>query len=404
MLALLIPLRYLAVAGQLAAVLFVAWRLGLGIPLVPMVSVSATLLAFNLALHLWWRGGGQSGPRLLMAQLLVDMAALTALLYLAGGPANPFVSLYLVPVAIAAVGLDLLPVLALATLSALLYTGLMRWHLPLPTVHGRDFELHIVGMWINFLLTVAIMAVVLGRFMATVKRQRRALAEVRERALRDESVLALGTLAAGTAHELNTPLTTMGLLLDDWQDGHAPDAEDLALMRAQLAHCRDHVRTLADLARRGDAGEPLPRDADALLRDCVDRWRLLRPSVVVSLDAGAAGHAVRVDSTLPQALIHLFNNAADANARRGADATVEIASRIVEDRLCIAVRDRGDGPDALAAFARAERDAHGLGVGLMISNASIERAGGTVRQFARDGGGCITEIALPLTDDETVTP
>ena len=39
------------------------------------------------------------------------MAALTALLYLAGGPANPFVSLYLVPVAIAAVGLDLVPVL-----------------------------------------------------------------------------------------------------------------------------------------------------------------------------------------------------------------------------------------------------------------------------------------------------
>lgn len=404
MLPLLIPLRYLAVAGQVATVLFVAWRLGLGIPLMPMLSVSAALLAFNAGLHLWWRGGGQGGQQLLMAQLLVDMAALTALLYLAGGPTNPFVSLYLVPVAIAAVGLDLLPVLALATLSALLYTGLMRWHLPLPTVHGRDFELHIVGMWINFLLTVTIMAVVLGRFMATVKRQRRALADVRERALRDESVLALGTLAAGTAHELNTPLTTMGLLLDDWRGGHAPEAEDLALMRAQLAHCRDHVRTLADLARRGDADEPLPRDADALLRDCVDRWRLLRPSVTVSLGMDATGHAVRVDAALPQALIHLFNNAADANARRGSDAPVEIASRIAGDRLCIAVRDRGDGPDTLAAFARAERSAHGLGVGLMISNASIERAGGSVRQFARDGGGCITEIVLPLVDNGETVP
>jgi two-component system sensor histidine kinase RegB len=404
MLPLLIPLRYLAVAGQLATMLFVAWRLGLGIPLAPMLSVSAALLAFNIGLHLWWRRGGQGDSRLLMLQLLIDMTALTALLYLAGGPANPFVSLYLVPVAIAAVGLDLLPVLALATLSALLYTGLMRWHLPLPTVHGRDFELHIVGMWINFLLTVTIMAVVLGRFMATVKHQRRALAEARERALRDESVLALGTLAAGTAHELNTPLTTMGLLLDDWRGGHAPDADDLALMRAQLAHCRDHVRTLADLARRGDADEPLPRDADALLHDCVDRWRLLRPSVTISLDAGAAGHALRVDATLPQALIHLFNNAADANARRGTDAPVDIASRIADGRMRITVGDRGDGPDALAAFARAERGAHGLGVGLMISNASIERAGGSVRQFARDGGGCITEIALPLADDNGVAP
>lgn len=404
MLPLLIPLRYLAVAGQLATMLFVAWRLGLGIPLAPMLSVSAALLVFNIALHLWWRRGGQAGARLLLAQLLVDMAALTALLYLAGGPANPFVSLYLVPVAIAAVGLDLVPVLSLAALSALLYTGLMRWHLPLPTVHGRDFELHVIGMWINFLLTVTIMSVVLGRFMATVKRQRRALAEARERALRDESVLALGTLAAGTAHELNTPLTTMGLLLDDWRNGYAPDDEDLALMRAQLAHCRNHVRTLADLARRGDADEPAPRDADALLHDCVDRWRLLRPSVIVSLDMAATGHAVRVDATLPQALIHLFNNAADANARSGTEAAVEIASRIAEGRLHIAVRDRGDGPDSLAAFARAERDAHNLGVGLMISNASIERAGGTVRQFARGGGGCITEIVLPLANDEAVAP
>ncbi len=404
MLPLLIPLRYLAVAGQLATMLFVAWRLGLGIPLAPMLSVSAALLVFNIALHLWWRRGGQAGARLLLAQLLVDMAALTALLYLAGGPTNPFVSLYLVPVAIAAVGLDLVPVLSLAALSALLYTGLMRWHLPLPTVHGRDFELHVIGMWINFLLTVTIMSVVLGRFMATVKRQRRALAEARERALRDESVLALGTLAAGTAHELNTPLTTMGLLLDDWRNGYAPDDEDLALMRAQLAHCRNHVRTLADLARRGDADEPAPRDADALLHDCVDRWRLLRPSVTVSLDMAATGHAVRVDATLPQALIHLFNNAADANARSGTEAAVEIASRIAEGRLHIAVRDRGDGPDSLAAFARAERDAHNLGVGLMISNASIERAGGTVRQFARGGGGCITEIVLPLANDEAVAP
>lgn len=280
----------------------------------------------------------------------------------------------------------------------------MRWHLPLPTVHGRDFELHVIGMWINFLLTVTIMSVVLGRFMATVKRQRRALAEARERALRDESVLALGTLAAGTAHELNTPLTTMGLLLDDWRNGYAPDDEDLALMRAQLAHCRNHVRTLADLARRGDADEPAPRDADALLHDCVDRWRLLRPSVTVSLDMAATGHAVRVDATLPQALIHLFNNAADANARSGTEAAVEIASRIAEGRLHIAVRDRGDGPDSLAAFARAERDAHNLGVGLMISNASIERAGGTVRQFARGGGGCITEIVVPLANDEAVAP
>lgn len=399
MLPLLIPLRYLAVAGQLATILFVAWRLGLGIPLAPMLSVSAALLAFNVGLHLWWRRGGQGGSRALMLQLLIDMAALTALLYLAGGPANPFVSLYLVPVAIAAVGLDLLPVLALAMLSAVLYTGLMRWHLPLPTVHGRDFELHVLGMWINFLLSVAIMSVVLGRFMATVKRQRQALSNAREGALRDESVLALGTLAAGTAHELNTPLTTMGLLLDEWNDV-PPTEEDIALMREQLGYCRRHVRTLADIARRGNADAPRLQPAGVFVLDCCERWRLLRPSVPVSVRVDTGEHRVRVDAALPQALILLFDNAADANARRDDEESVDIEATIHDGRLRVLVRDRGEGPDGLAAFARAERGAHGLGVGLMISNASIERAGGVVRQYARDGGGCVTEIALPLADDE----
>lgn len=403
MLPLLIHLRYLAVALQVAVVLYVARTMGLGIPLRPLLAIAAALLAFNVGLHLWWRRARDSGPRVLMLQLAADLASLTATLYFAGGPANPFVSLLLVPVAIAAVGLDLAPMLLVGVAAAALYTALMRWHLPLPMVHGRDFQLHILGMWINFLLSVAIMAGVLGRFMAMVKRQREALAQARERALRDESVLALGTLAAGTAHELNTPLTTMGLLLDDWAaSGDAPGADDLALMRAQLAHCRTHVRMLAELARRGDADAPVRQRADACLRDCVERLRLLRPGATVRVGALPADAWLDVDATLPQALVHLLNNAADANADEsmaataGREAWIDVAAAIDDGRLRLRIEDRGPGPQAVHDAAARVRAPNGLGIGLTISNASIERAGGDVHRYPRDGGGCVTEVRLPL--------
>ncbi len=397
---LLIHLRYLAVTSQMLVVLFVGLRLGLGIPIAPMLCVSAVLLVFNLAVHARWWLTRDEGSHALMQQLLVDMLALTALLYFAGGPANPFVSLYLVPVAIAAVGLEIVPMLMLTLLSVVLYTALMRWHMPLPTIHGRDFELHVIGMWINFLFAVAIMAGVLGRFMVVVKAQRQALSQTRERALRDESILALGSLAAGTAHELNTPITTMGLLIDDWSvSGDVPDEDDFNLMRAQLAHCRQHVRTLADIARRSVADEPMPQPASAFVSACVERWRLLRPSVVVELEFGdnSGERHLWVDAMLPQALINLFNNAADANAACDSDAGVQIAVVVSDLWLQVRISDRGPGfANDSDLHERSGNDSPGLGLGLMISNASIERAHGQVRRYARDGGGSVTEVGLPL--------
>ncbi len=399
---LLIHLRYLAVMLQLLTIWWVRERLQLAIPIQPLVAISALLLLFNLVIHGVHRfGHALNGRAALFGQLAVDLLALTGLLYFSGGSGNPFVSLYLVPIAIAATALEFGPVLALSALSAVLYTWLMTHYLPLPHAHGGDFALHVSGMWINFLLSAAIMVAVLGRFMVMLKAERRRWSEIRERTLRDESLLALGALAAGTAHELNTPLTTLGLLIDDWElSGQRPQAEDFSSLREQLRRCREHVRALADLARRGATDETVVMAADSFVESCLDRLALLRPGVDVSLGGAVSAARLRVEPTLPQAIINLLNNAADAALVAGQAAEIQVELEVHGERLWIRIMDRGLGPDRPGAAVNTATQRGGLGIGLLISNASIERNGGELRHYPRPGGGSVVQVDLPLAGAE----
>ena len=400
MIQLLISLRYLAVALQWVALLWISQRLGMQLPWSALIVTSVLLLAFNVLSHWWFRRRRQVASNLaLWLQLSVDVVALTVLFYFTGGPTNPFVSLYLLPIAMAATALELLPVAGLTLLTALSYTWLMSHNVALPHVHGGDFQLHVSGMWINFLLSSAIMVAVLGRFMSMLKEQRRRLAEVRERTLRDESLLALGTLAAGTAHELNTPLTTIGLLLDEWQQAALPpDAEAIANLRVQVLRCQTHVRALAALARHGAVGGASVRGADDFVFECIDRLHLLRPGADVEISGSAGTAKLIVEPALPQALINLMNNAVDASLAMVGAATIEIELQAKSGRLMIRILDRGVGPGAGLGAVAATRDRPGLGIGLMISNASIERSAGCVRHYARVGGGCVTEVELGVVN------
>jgi len=398
MIRLLIYLRYVAVLGQLLAVLVVTRALDLRFDTAPLFATMAALLAFNVAMHWRFRTRAEASPQELIGHLCVDLLALTVMLYFTGGPANPFVSLYLVPVALAAIALQVVPMLGLSLLAVLLYTFLMFRHVPLPHAHGGDFDLHVTGMWINFLLSAAIMVAVLGRFMGIVRDQRRRLAEARERALRDESLLAVGTLAAGTAHELNTPLTTMGLLIDSLAaDPSSIEPDDFDLLAIQVARCREHVRTLADLARDGALGKPRTLGLANFVRECIGRWQLLRPGVVVRQHIAEAAErtSITVDPTLPQALINLLDNAADAAAQTDNSQPIDIELDILERDAVLRILDRGPGPHGNGAQEESAARGKGLGIGMLISNASIERAGGRVSQYPRTGGGCVTEVALP---------
>lgn len=391
-------LRWLAISGQSLSIVVAITVLGIDLPQGLLVCALGALLGFNLLVHLELRQQGNLRLARPGVQMVVDVLALTTLLALTGGAANPFVSLYLVPVALAAGSMPTRPVIGVAALATVAYTALML--LPAELLHSPSlkldpFTLHLVGNWINFLLTAAIFVLFLARLSALNRLRTAQLAALREKQLRDESLLGVGLLAASTAHELNSPLQSIQWVIDDLQAGQTLAGEDLSTLRSELQRCRLHVRTLADLART-DATRIETRVVGEWLEEAVRRWSILHPAVELErrIDAELGQHRLRVDGPLTLALLNLLDNAAQASQRCGSRA-VALHAALEHGQLRIQIVDQGEG--IRGDWEDAPR--HGLGIGLKLSNASIERAGGQVELTPCPAGGTCTCILLPLTGE-----
>lgn len=397
----LMLMRWFAVAGWLALVAAAGPLLDIALPLVPMLAILALLAGFNLATRQRLRRGGAVPDGELFAQLCVDVTALTLLLFFSGGAANPLVSLYLPSIAIAAVVLPGRFAWSIVACSVAAYSLLVFWNVPLPVADAeRATRLHLAGMWLIFVASAALIAWFVARMAAAIRSRDLALAAAREEALRNERVVALGSLAAGAAHELGTPLATMAILAGELSrdDRLGPEArEDLALLREQIEHCKGIITGLAARAgqTRAEGGGAI--GLDRWLEQVVARWRRLRPhaEAKVSLHGTAPAPQVVSEATLEQALLNLFNNAADAG-----NGEVDIAAEWDAAQLRVEVRDRGPGFDeqVLLAAGRAfvTTRPEGTGIGLFLAHAAVERLGGRIVLANRDGGGALTRVELPL--------
>src|SRR5262249_14856547 len=99
----LVLLRWGAVAGQAATIAIATRLLHQPLPALRLLSICVALAVVNLGVQIWLWNGGQPTDRACALNLLVDIAELTSVLALSGGPLNPFAALYLIHITIAAV-------------------------------------------------------------------------------------------------------------------------------------------------------------------------------------------------------------------------------------------------------------------------------------------------------------
>lgn len=393
-------LRWFAVAGQIITVALVVHGLGIPLPAAPLWSGIALLALFNL----WASWRARHAQRVAAAEVFahagVDIAVLAWLIGGSGGAMNPFAPLFLLPIALIAVALPARWVILTALLCCVGYAASAWFGAPLPHVHGLfgdTFNLHLAGMAVMFAISGAVITFFLTRLARALRERERELARLREQFARNEGILALATHAAAVAHELNTPLASLTLMLEDQLDGLPADRADIETMAALVDACRDRVRELAAPADRTTVDE---RGVARALDDAIGRWRLVRPASALARSGrvdDAPGRAL--DPGAGHLLQALLNNAADAGERAG-DPRVVLHIETVGAELVGSVRDYGRGFDsaaqALAGTLFHSSKPGGLGVGLALSHATVERLGGTLSMQAAPGGGTLVAFRLPL--------
>lgn len=401
----LIQLRWIAVGGQLLTILIVYFGLRIALPLGWMLGTLAALALFNLASQfVWWRTGRVSEGALLAA-LLVDVASLAFQLHLGGGIANPFVFLFLLQVALATVLLRPPGNWIVAAATALSVALLIA--VPSPTRIHVDLsqglaDLYVQGLLICFVLIAALLVVFITRIGRILRERDARLAELRQRAAEEEHIVRMGLLASGAAHELGTPLSTLSVILGDWQ--HLPsmssEAEiyhDLVEMQAQVARCKSIVTNilLAAGETRGEA--PVQTTLHAFLDDLAAQWRALSgPADFRYARRVAPNPWIVADAGLRQMVFNVLDNALEVSPAR-----VELEISGGGDDLVIEVRDAGPGfdPDVLARLGtpyNSTKDRAGGGLGLFLSVNVARTLGGRLAVRNLPQGGAAVTVTLPL--------
>ena len=382
----------------------------LSLPLQPLLVILALITGLNIFTWLRLTTGVRYSDAEIFVQMLLDVAGLTGVFFYAGGASNPFVWFYLLPLMIAATILPRRYTWIMGTVTVLCYSALFFIDTPPGSGHehhASGFQMHVFGMWLGFVMSAGFVAVIIVGMAHSLRERDRKLAEAREQALQNERLVALGTLATGAAHELGTPLGTMAILTaeleQDYNDtAHSDLHRKLGILLGQIDRCKETLSVISASAGAGRAESGHRMAVNDYLVAVIAEWQGQRPDAV--LEATITSPEVTADilaeRTLTQALINILNNAADASPDN-----ISFRARWTGNLLSMDVADRGPGLNAeiheqLGKMPVTTKD-EGLGVGLYLAQATIQRLGGQLSISNREAGGTTLHITLPLLTDST---
>lgn len=401
-----VRLRWLAIAGQSAAVVGAQFGLGLSLPFGWCFLAIAASSWLNLGLRIRFPASYRLNDDAAALLLAFDIVQLAVLLFLTGGLQNPFSLLFLAPVLISATALPPERTLALGLLAVGLATLLALVHRPLPWFADGRIELpflYVSGVWTAILLGTAFTGVYAWRVSEETRQLAQALAATELVLAREQHLSQLDGLAAAAAHELGTPLGTIMVVTKELVRQLGPSAtpavrEDLDLLREQVDRCRGILGKLTSLGADGDGGGFLET---VTLGQIVEELAAPQRALGVVLDVSGRGEgpepACRRNPGVMYGLANILDNAIDFSETR-----VTLEARWTLERVSLEIRDDGPGFSSEVLLRAGEpyvttrsperRDdgawnRGGLGLGLFIAKTLIERSGAQITLSNAAGPG-----------------
>jgi len=425
----LLKLRWVAVVGQLVTIAGSEFFFQTQIPMAWAMAIVIAITAIsNLFLTFWFRRWKQfedrseadpapvPGDLVLGLVMVMDMLSLTALLFTTGGPNNPFCLFFFVNLSLSALMVNRRWAWAINGLTIVCFAGLMFEHhdleqldLGLDTIRSRqDVSLNHLGMLVAFATCASVIVYFMTRLTDELRNQQREVRRAQALRASSEKIEALGTLAAGTAHELATPLSTIAVVARDVEQAfeeHPPDfpgaedvIEDVHLIRSQLDRCRRILDRMAS-----HAGETIGESIESVTVEQISIASLEgligRGRVQLNLPESASTEKLDVPlDGLSQAMRGLVQNAIDADPTDRA-VVVNVIREPANWRW--EIRDQGQGmsPEQLSRvsepFYTTKAPGKGMGLGVFLAKNVLRRIGGKIEiQSTVDEGTCVS-VLLP---------
>lgn len=383
----ILGLRWIVIVVLVCSLPASSELLGLSVIYPAALAAIGVLIALNLAhrriealLPSWARA------HLVLANVAADVLAIAGFLAASGGAANPFSSILLVYVALGASLLGARQAFALAALAACTFGALFlvpgSGECCEPAI-SPSFSNHLYGMWVAFVLGAALVAFFLTRVRHAMEARERELQDLRLRAERADKFEAVATLAAGTAHELGTPLATIRVLAGELQE-RARDPE-VEAQGARIADQIDRCRSVLDRMRPG--ASPSTRGESDLaqsVRAAVAAWRAAHPGALVELDPLEPLRVPLDSSEVEAAIMVLLDNAHAATEQAQTSGPIIVRSGTVDREPFVSVEDDGVGVAAEAArhvgepFFTTKPPGSGMGLGLFVVRSLLHPLGGRI--------------------------
>lgn len=264
---------------------------------------------------------------------------------------------------------------------------------------------HLVGMWAIFLVSAILIALLITQMTNAIKVRELNLAKARETELRNEQLVAIGTLAAGTAHTLGTPLSTMTVLLTELDKLNATQLKtneikgDISTLKQQVVRCKNSLTQLTKYYNKDNPERDESMFVSQFFSDIKDYILNIHPTALINFSA-CYPQTTKIASNLSfrHAVINIIENGVKA-----ANKQVDVAFKITKENPLefeISVTDDGPGIPTKVMENMGEpfisTQNESMGLGIFLANAAITRLGGRIEMFNLKIGGALTLIKIPL--------